>query len=69
MTPELANRILAMEFPERDVVRIGELNERANEGLLTPEETAELETYVNVGDLLAYWQSKARQAFPPPTYP
>jgi hypothetical protein len=39
-------------------------NEKANEGLLTPAEAAELEAYVNVGDLLAYWQSKARQAFP-----
>ncbi len=61
-TPALAEGILALDFPSNDAARIEELNVRANEGQLTEDERAELEAYVNVGDLLAYWQSKARQA-------
>jgi hypothetical protein len=65
MTPALAESILALDFPEEDAARIEELNVRANEGQLTEEEETELEAYVNIGDLLAYWQSKARQALQP----
>jgi hypothetical protein len=61
LTPALAEGILALDFPEGDAARIEELNMRANEGALTDEEEAELEAYINIGDLLAYWQSKARQ--------
>jgi hypothetical protein len=46
---------------------MGELNVRANEGDLTEEEEAELEANLNVNDLLAYWQSKARQTLQQPT--
>jgi len=67
MTRALAEGILALDFPEEDAVRIGDLNIRANEGLLTDDEQAELKAYVNVSDLLAYWQSKARQAVQPHT--
>ncbi len=62
MTPALAEGILALDFPEDDAARIQELNVRANEGQLTDDERSELEAYINVSDLLAYWQSKARQA-------
>ena len=61
MTRPLAESILALDFPEGDAARIDALNAKANEGTLTDEEEAELEAYVNIGDLLAYWQSKARQ--------
>jgi hypothetical protein len=61
MAPALAERILEMNFPESDAARAEELSEKANEGLLNADEEAELETYVDVGDLLAVWQSKARQ--------
>jgi len=61
MTKPLAESILALDFPEADAARIDELNCKANEGTLTAEEEAELEIYVNISDLLAYWQSKARQ--------
>jgi hypothetical protein len=66
MTRPLAESILALDFPEGDAARIEELNFRANEGTLTEEEEAELEAYVNIGDLLAYWQSKARQSLQQP---
>jgi hypothetical protein len=58
----LAESILALDFPEKDAARIDELNAKANEGTLNEEEEAELEAYINIGDLLAYWQSKARQS-------
>jgi hypothetical protein len=61
MPLSLAEGILALDFPEEDAARIEELNARANEGELTGEEEAELEVYANINDLLAYWQSKARQ--------
>lgn len=66
MTKPLAESILALDFPEADATRIEELNVRANEGVLTDEEEAELEAYINIGDLLAYWQSKARQTLQHP---
>lgn len=53
---------MALDFPEDDAARIEQLNIRANEGQLTDDEEAELEAYINVGDLFAYWQSKAREA-------
>jgi hypothetical protein len=62
----LAESLLEMDFPEEDAQRIEELSAKANEGNLTSDEEAELEAYVNIGDLLAYWQSKARQALHPP---
>jgi hypothetical protein len=65
MTPALAEGILALDFPRDDAIRIEELNVRANEGQLTDDEQAELEAYINIGELLAYWQSKARQAAHP----
>ncbi len=66
LTKPLAESILALDFPEEDAARIDELNAKANEGKLTGEEAAELEAYVNISDLLAYWQSKARQTLQPP---
>lgn len=61
MAKELAEGILALDFPEPDVVRADELNAKANGGTLTEEEQVELEAYVSIADMLAYWQSKARQ--------
>ncbi|MGA2144952.1 MAG: hypothetical protein ABSH49_08315 [Bryobacteraceae bacterium] len=66
MSLALAEGILVLDFPEEDAARIEELNVRANEGELTDEEEAELEAYANINDLLAYWQSKARQKLQQP---
>lgn len=62
MTRSLAQDILSLDFPQRDGDRVDELNAKANEGTLTESEEAELEAYINVADLLAFWQSRARQA-------
>ena len=61
MTRPHAESIPALDFPEGEAARIDELNTKANEGTLIDEEEAELKSCINIGDLLAYWQSKARQ--------
>lgn len=66
MTRPLAESILALDFPEADAARAEELNAKANGGSLTEDERAELEAYANISDLLAYWQSKARQVLRQP---
>ena len=50
-----------MDLPSADADRAAELNEKANEGLLTAVEREELQAYANVSDLLAFWQLKAAQ--------
>jgi hypothetical protein len=62
LTRPLAESILALDFPSIDAERIAALSDKANDGELSDNEEAELEAYINVGDLLALWQSKARQA-------
>jgi hypothetical protein len=62
LSKPLAESLLSLDFPESDAVRAAELNEKANEGLLTDAERDELQVYANIADLLAYWQLKARQA-------
>ena len=62
MSRALAEDILLLDFPERDANRLAELSAKANEGALSDAEEAELEAYVNIGDLLAFWLAKARQA-------
>lgn len=62
MSVALADSLLTLDFTDEDFARIEVLNGKANDGSLTDEESAELEAFVNIGDLLADWQSKARQA-------
>jgi hypothetical protein len=66
MPRPLAESILKLDLPEDAAARMDELSLKANEGVLTDSEEAELDAYVNVNDLLAYWQSKARQALQSP---
>ena len=61
LSRSLAEDILSLDFPEGDAERIAELSAKADEGNLSESEEGELEAYINVGDLLAFWQSKARQ--------
>jgi hypothetical protein len=62
LSKPLAESLLLLDFPESDAIRAAELNEKANEGLLTDAEREQLQVYANIADLLAYWQLKARQA-------
>jgi hypothetical protein len=62
LSPEAAESILRLDFPEADHARMAELSSKAQEGTLTADEREELQEYVRVADLLALLQSKARQS-------
>jgi hypothetical protein len=58
----VAQEFLAYTFAEKDRERMRELSEKARQGTLTAEETAEAEGFERVGSLLGILQSKARQS-------
>jgi hypothetical protein len=57
-----AEYLLSIRFGEPDVARMNELSEAARGGKLTAEEQAELDSYIQVSNLLAIVQSKGRRA-------
>lgn len=62
LSPEAAAFILKLDFNTTDQRRLAELNEKANEAALSECERAELEEFIQVGDVLAIMQSKARRS-------
>jgi|tagenome__1003787_1003787.scaffolds.fasta_scaffold19327777_1 hypothetical protein len=58
---EVAEYLLSIDFEESDLQRMNLLADRARDGNLTPEEAAELDSYLRVGSLLSILQSKARR--------
>lgn len=62
LPPELARYILGLDFSTEDRVRMRELAAKNRRGELSPQELEELDSYITAGDILAIWQSKARQA-------
>ena len=67
LSRELADMLLALDFPEADHARMAELSAKASDGTLAPAEREELEGYVSVGHFLALLQSKARLSLKGPT--
>jgi hypothetical protein len=61
-SPEGAQDILSLGFPEGDKKRMRELSAKARAGTLTAEEDAEAGRYELLGHLLGIMQSKARQS-------
>jgi hypothetical protein len=61
MTPASAKEILSVRADETAVARLEELASRSDAGTLTPDERAEYRLFVEVGDLLAILQAKARR--------
>jgi hypothetical protein len=61
MSRDVAEYLLSIDFEAGDVDRMNRLSERAREGTLTAEETAELDSYLHVGSLLSILQSRARR--------
>jgi hypothetical protein len=61
LTPELARHILNLGFSNEDKDRMHVLALKNQEGRISPEELAELDNYIKVGDLLAILQSKSRK--------
>jgi hypothetical protein len=50
---ESARRVVELTFDPSVQVRVEVLAERANEGLLTPDERSEYEAYLNADDFIA----------------
>jgi hypothetical protein len=61
-SPEGAQDILSLAFPEGDKERMRELSAKARAGTLTAEEDAEAGRYELLGHLLGIMQSKARRS-------
>ena len=61
LTPAVARKIVALRADPELNARIQDLAEKANEGLLTPGERTEYESYVRGIDLISILQSKARR--------
>jgi hypothetical protein len=60
MSPDLAIQILKLAYSSQDLARMHELAVKNQEGGISPEELNELDSYVQMGDLIAVLQSKAR---------
>jgi hypothetical protein len=60
VTPDIARFLLSIQFGAADRKRISELAEKSNEGTLSTEESAELDSYLHIGNLLTVMQSRAR---------
>ena len=57
---DVAEALVGIKASESAQERIAELAEKCNEGLLTPTERAEYESYVSAVDLISVLQAKAR---------
>ena len=58
---ESARRVAELGVDPIVQARVDLLAERANEGLLTPEERTENEAYINVDDIIAILKMKAQR--------
>jgi hypothetical protein len=61
LTPEAARKIVALRAHTAVQARLDELADRANEGLLSPDERVEYEKFRAVFHLITLLQSKARR--------
>jgi hypothetical protein len=57
-----ARYLLALDFDQADRERMNALAAKAQEGALSPDEAAEIDSYRHVGHLVALLQSKARRS-------
>jgi hypothetical protein len=60
LTPDVAERLVALRADVDVQARIDELADKANEGLLSAEERAEYEDYIEAIDMIAILQARAR---------
>ena len=61
LTPTSAREILALRADDSSCRRVEELASKCNSGTLSPEERAEYQLWVEVGDFVALLQAKARR--------
>jgi hypothetical protein len=60
LSSNAARELLRFQLAADDVERVREFSARANAGVLTAEETQELDYYPNVGRALEFLKAKAR---------
>jgi hypothetical protein len=60
LEPGVADAFLRLRFSPSQVDRMQELADKGNQGVLTPAEASELESYRRVGNFLSIMQAKAR---------
>lgn len=60
LTPQQAKKILSIKPTDRLMARVQELAGKANSGMLTEQERAEYEHYVDVDDVIGLLKAKAR---------
>jgi len=60
LSAPVAKALLAMQLDENDLARLRELARLNQAGKLSPDESQELQSYLNVGMLLDLLQPKAR---------
>lgn len=65
LSVDVAHHILEMRFSAEDKARMHELAEKNQGGEINPQELEELDNHIAAGDILAIWQSKARQVLMP----
>ena len=61
LTPDVARQLVALRADSQFQERLDALADRCTEGLLTPEERDEYETYVRAIHIIAILQAKARK--------
>ncbi|MGI8972369.1 MAG: hypothetical protein ACR2HB_16945 [Dehalococcoidia bacterium] len=61
LTPEAARQLVALRADPQVQERLDVLADRCTEGLLTPDEREEYETYVRTIHIIAILQAKARK--------
>jgi hypothetical protein len=61
ITPDVAQRLLALQPNPLVTKRVLELGVKANEGQLSADEESEYESYIAANDIIAILQSTARQ--------
>lgn len=60
LAPEEARVLLRWSLSPADRDRVRDLSGKASEGLLTPDESDELDSYLTVGSALEFLKAKAR---------
>ena len=62
LSPEFAQSILRLEFPQDDREQMSVLADKARQGTLTTDEQTLIDCYERVGNFLSLLKSKARQS-------
>lgn len=61
LTPRQAERILAIKPADLVISRVRELGDKANHGMLTEQERAEYESYIEIDEAIGLLKAKARR--------